>query len=291
MNVTLLTVGQTCGNKALQVMKSYGVNAGPSDLAVLLGSEVSNKFTLDNNRATSFWMLAPSLDNGTYLNKCNFDAVDIWGHAYHSYPLEHWGGLRPAFPPEVMRCLIDSGVATLTRTIGNVQVVEFGEYPQNIADSTAFEELEQLFPQAVVPKTVKRHYTFDRQELDSCNTSFRGRAYFEYEHKGKQYIRVEAHTKSHEYSNSYRLSNGRSSYAGKPCWIEVKPIEILYDPTGWGVARQVLVSGIPENSVEMFLGEVFWKEIQPSRNVEVSPPRTSPDHQSDVVCFNGRRIR
>jgi hypothetical protein len=275
-NVTLLTHEQICDDKALQVIKSYGKKVGMSDLAVLIGGAVSssNATTSDGQRSARVWS-ASSYDDG---GVC---AVNEDGDRNFSSPLRRDGGARPALPSSVASS-IGLSEAKPSRKISGVDVVEYGEYPQTIADENITRELEQAFSRNQLQKTGKT-YNFDSEKRDAYDKPFKAKENAEYQHKGKKYIRVEANP--YEYDNDHSvLSNGKNPKTGEVYWVEVQPIEWLRDPSGICVARQALFARVQfdrkkkydgnfENTdMARYLNQYFWKEMQPSRAVEAPAP-------------------
>jgi hypothetical protein len=166
-----------------------------------------------------------------------------------------------------------------SRKISGVDVVEYGEYPQTIAEETITRELEQAFSKNQLQKTGKT-YNFDSEKRDAYDKPFNAKEYAEYQHKGKKYIRVEA--KPYDYDNDHSvLSNGKKPQTGEVYWVEVQPIEWLRDPSGICVARQALFAGVQfdrkkkydgnfENTdMKKYLQNYFAKEMEAGRNVSV----------------------
>lgn len=75
IDITLLKEDQIWGDKALQVMKSYGTKVGMSDLAVLIGGAVSssNTTTSDGQRSAFVWSASSDGDGGVRAVDCNGD--------------------------------------------------------------------------------------------------------------------------------------------------------------------------------------------------------------------------
>jgi len=176
--------------------------------------------------------------------------------------------------PSSVASKIQPSEARLTRKIGDIQVVEYGEYPQTIAAEGVNRELEQSFLRGQLQTTGKK-YTFDGEKYDAYDKPFKAKEYAEYQHNGKRYIRVEAQPRD----GDSVLSTGRKPQAGEACWIEAQPIEWLKDPSGVLVARQALFSGVQfdrkksydgnfENTdMKQYLQNYFAKEMLASRNV------------------------
>jgi hypothetical protein len=273
--VTLLKEKQIWGDKALQVMKSYGTTVGMSDLAVLIGGALARVITTtsDGQRSSFVWSASSNADG-------NVRAVYSYGGRSWDDQRERYGGARPALPSSVASS-IGLSEAEPSKKISGVDVVEYGEYPQTIADENITRELEQAFSKNQLQKTGKT-YNFDSEKRNSYNP-FKPKEHAEYQHKGKKYICVEA--KPYDYNNDYdndqpALSNGKKPQTGEVYWIEVQPIEWLRDPGGICVARQALFAGVQfdrnrsydgkfeKTDMYRYLQEYFFKEMQPSRAVE-----------------------
>ena len=290
METTFLTEDQIWGDKALQVIKSYGTKTGMSDLAVVLGGIMgSSSKTSDNQRSGYLWS-ASSVDY-VYVRTVLLD-----GDRYYINPLKRLAGARPALPSSVASSIKPSE-ARLTRKIGDVQVVEFGEYPQTIASESVTRELEQAFSRGQLQTTGKK-YTFDGEALDAYDKPFKAKEYAEYQHSGKRYIRVEAKP----YDNDSVLSTGRKPQAGEACWIEVQPIEWLKDPSGVMVARQALFSGVQfdrnqrydgnfaNTDMKKYLANYFSKEMAAGRNIS-APAALGPSTAAVAARRDTQRQR
>jgi hypothetical protein len=263
--------GDAKGNGQLQVMKDYGRKVGMSDLAVLLGGAVSssNTTTSDGQRSAYVWS-ASSFGDG------DVRRVHDDGGRYYCYPHERLLGARPALPSSVASS-IRLSEAKPSRKISGVDVVEYGEYPQTIADESITRELEQAFSKNQLQKTGKI-YNFDSEKSKAFDKPFNAKEHAEYQHKGKKYIRVEAQPRD----DDSVLSTGHKPQAGEACWIEVQPIEWLKDPSGMMVARQALFAGVQfdrnkrydgkfENTdMYRYLNTHFAQEIIPSPSLEQS---------------------
>lgn len=278
IDITLLKEEQIWGDKALQIMKSYGTKTGMSDLAVLIGGAVSssNTTTSDGQRSAFVWS-ASSLGSG------HVRAVLYNGVRDYLYPSERFCGARPALPSSVTSS-IRLSEAKPSRKISGVDIVEYGEYPQTIAPEEVSEKLEKAFTTRKLQATGKR-YTFDGEEYDAYDTPFSAKEYVEYQHNGKRYIRVEAKP----YDDDSVLSNGHTPEAGEACWIEVQPIEWLRDPSGICVARQALFAGVQfdknseydgdfaKTDMKQYLDRFFTKEMAADRSVSVPPAAIGPN--------------
>lgn len=283
MDITFLTDrqiwGDDRGNGQLQVMKSYGTKVGMSDLAIVLGAPVStsNK-TSDNQRSGCVWSAS---SNGDDFVRC------VRGDGDRDYycPDERLVAARPALPSSVASSIKPSE-ARLTQKISGVDIVEYGEYPQTIADETVTRELKGLSEAQLKKMETGKTYTFDGEKRDAYDKPFSAKEHAEYQHKGKRYIRVEA--KPYGGDNSV-LSNGKKPQAGEACWIEVQPIEWLKDPSGIMVARQALFAGVQfdrkkkydgnfaNTDMKQYLQNYFAQEMVAGKNVSESQEAQPPE--------------
>jgi hypothetical protein len=292
MDETFLTEqqiwGDDQGNGQLQVMKSYGTKTGLSDLAIVLGGLMgSSSKTSDNQRTGDVW--SASSDGYGYVR-----TVAYGGVRFYWYPGKRLMGARPALPSSVTSKIqltsdmsaeaLAKGEARLTRKITGlggkeIQVVEYGEYPQTIAKPDAAKELNGLSTHELEKIKTGKKYTFDGEKYDgekydADDKPFKAKEVDEYQYKGENYIRVEAHPQVESF-----LSNGHRVEYGEKYWIEVKPIEWLVDPSGWWVARQALFSGVQfdrnqqyngdfdKTDMKQYLDKYFAKEMLAGRNV------------------------
>ncbi len=126
------------------------------------------------------------------------------------------------------------------------QAVEYGYFPQKRVFRSTNNILERQYKKGLLPKT-GNSYTSDK-------------TYFEYEYKGKRYIRMEVNLLE---GNYYNYKNG------SPIWIEVTPIVWLYDENiGKFISRDIIVGNFPyksfvdtEEQALAYLKSSFKKEI------------------------------
>jgi len=278
IDITLLKEEQIWGDKALQVMKSYGTKVGMSDLGILLGGAVSkgDNTTSEGQRSAYVWSASSDEDG-------DVRAVDYYGDRIYNSPSQRLCGARPALPSSVASS-IRLSEAKPSRKISGVDVVEYGEYPQTIADESITRELEQAFSKNQLQKTGKI-YNFDSEKRDAYDKPFNAKQHAEYQHKGKKYIRVEAKPYGEGYST---LSNGKTPQTDEVYWVEVQPIEWLRDPSGICVARQALFAGVQfdkkksydgnfeKTDMKQYLQNHFAKEMEAGRSV-AAPAALGPN--------------
>ncbi len=220
---------------------------------------------------------------GLFRRRGNVRAVSHHGDRDGDNPGKRYLGARPALPSSVASS-IRLSEAKPSQKISGVDVVEYGEYPQTIATEEVSEKLEKALTTRKLQATGKK-YTFDGEEYDAYDTPFSAKEYIEYQHNGKKYIRVEAKP----YDEDSVLSNGHTPEAGEACWIEVKPIEWLRDPSGICVARQALFAGVQfdknesydgdfaKTDMKQYMDRYFSKEMAADRSVNVPPAAIGPN--------------
>ena len=294
METTFLTDQQIWGDDQgkgqLQVMKAYGTKTGMSDLAIVLGGFMGRDTTSDDQKTGFVWS-ASSSGNG------DVRAVYDYGDRDSDNPDRRLCGARPALPSSVTSS-IRLSEAKPSRKISGVDIVEYGEYPQTIAPEEVSEKLEKALTTRKLQATGKK-YTFDGEEEDAYDTPFSAKEYVEYQHNGKRYIRVEAKP----YDEDSVLSNGHTPEAGEACWIEVKPIEWLRDPSGICVARQALFAGVQfdknksydgdfaKTDMKQYLQNHFAKEMQAGLAKTAAPDAPVVGPQTAAVADHRAKQR
>ena len=283
MEATFLKEGQIWGNSALEVMKSYGTKTGMSDLAIVLGGYMGSGETIDGQRTGWVWSASSSGDG-------DVRTVNNDGDRNNNEPGLRDGGARPALPSSVTSTIKLSEAKLPQKITGldgkEIDVVEYGEYPQTIAPIDVSTELEQARDAKKLQATGKK-YTFDGENYDSYDKPFTAKEYAEYQYKGENYIRVEAHPHGESF-----LSNGHKVQEGEICWIKAQPIKWMVEPKGskdegWWVARQALFSGVQFDSkqsydgvfentdIYRFTNRHFLKDMQVNRTVD-TPAAAEP---------------
>ena len=240
-DLTLLSEGQIWGNSnesQLEVIRKYGTKAAITDLCVLTGSYLcaDTAYNIKEDRSLTgrtswFWTRSDDGDNNVHL-------VDEYGLL---------GSYRRGARCCAVRPVLQS-FAILSLTFPNrvngyngTEEVEFGEYPQNAADSRMQNILEEEYNRRL--KKTGRSYTFDSTEYHAYDTGFKPVTYEEYEYQGKEYIRIKAN--SDFGGNKFKLSNGVEYRNGDYVWVEVSPVKWLIDDENKQlISKYGLVSGI-----------------------------------------------
>lgn len=237
----LLSEGQIWGNSSesqLEVMRKYGTKAAITDLCVLTGSYLCEDTDYNINEDSSlkgrtswFWTRSDDNDN-------DVRAVSKLGYSYNINRYKRSGAVRPALQSSVIFSQISSN---RVRGYNGTEEVEYGEYPQNAADSRMQNILESEYNRGM--NKTGRSYTFDSTEPDDYDTGFKPVTYEEYEYQGEEYIRIKAN--SYLSGNKFKLSNGVEYRDGDYVWVEVSPVKWLIDDrTGILISKKGLVSGI-----------------------------------------------
>ena len=237
-NLTLLSEGQIWGNSnesQLEVIRKYGTKAAITDLCVLTGSDLCKETIAEDRSLTGrfswFWTRSDDGDN----NVC---AVHIFGCMGSSYRY----GRRCAVRPVLQSSVIFSQISpNRVRGYNGTEEVEYGEYPQNAADSRMQNILESKYNRGM--NKTGRSYTFDSVRYDDFDTGFKPVTYEEYEYQRKGYIRIKANSVFR--GDKFMLSNGVEYRDGDYVWVEVSPVKWLIDDrTGILISKKGLVSGI-----------------------------------------------
>ncbi len=146
--------------------------------------------------------------------------------------------IRPVL--ELDSTLIDSVLSNSFYGEDDICHVLYGEYPQQAPIREVQEALEQVYQNGILDET-KHSYIFDDRRLDEGAFRFRPVFYKEYLYQDKKYIRLIAKP----YKMRCTLSNGESYFDGEPVWLEVSPVEWLYNEKSHSfVSKNGLLSGI-----------------------------------------------
>ena len=236
--LTLLSEGQIWGNSSeprLEVIRKYGIKSAITDLCVLTGSYLCED-TIDEDRSLTgrtSWFWTRSDDDDNDVRMVNENAIRSF-----IYRCKRSGAVRPALQSSVIFSQIFPN-----RVMGynGIEEVEYGEYPQNAADSRMQNILESEYNRGM--NKTGRSYTFDSVKYDDYDTGFKPVTYEEYEYQGKKYIRIKANSDFDGWK--FKLSNGVKYRDGDYVWVEVSPVKwLIDDKTGILISKKGLVSGI-----------------------------------------------
>lgn len=240
-DLTLLSEGQIWGNSnesQLEVIRKYGTKAAITDLCILTGSYLCEDtyYNIDEDKSLTgrtswFWTRSDDGDN-------KVRAVNKYGNSRIKYRYKRNGAVRPALQSSVIFSQISPN---RVRGYNETEEVEYGEYPQNAADSRMQNILEPEYNRGM--NKTGRSYTFDSVKHDDYDTGFKPVTYEEYEYQGKKYIRIKANFVFG--GKIVKLSNGVEYRDGDYVWVEVSPVKWLIDDrTGILISKKGLVSGI-----------------------------------------------
>lgn len=246
-DLTLLSEGQIWGNDSesqLEVIRKYGTKAAITDLCVLTGSYLceDTDYNIDEDKSLTgrtSWFWTRSDDGNNDVRTAEEDGIRHIKGRYKRH-----GAVRPALQSSVIFSQISPN---RVRGYNETEEVEYGEYPQNAADSRMQSILEaEYILKAEYNRGMNktgRSYTFDSVKYDDYNTGFKPVTYEEYEYQGKEYIRIKAN--SVFVGKRFLLSNGVKYRNGDYVWVEVSPVKWLIDDrTGILISKKGLVSGI-----------------------------------------------
>ena len=237
-DLTLLSEGQIWGNSSesqLEVIRKYGTKAIITDLCILTGSYIWKETIVEDLSSTvrTSWFWTRS-DDGSR------DVVVVFRRGYRSFCSRYarYGAVRPALQSSVIFSQI---FPNRVRGYNGIEEVEYGEYPQNAADSRMQNILESEYNRGM--NKTGRSYTFDSVRYDDYDTGFIPVTYEEYEYQGKKYIRIKANSDFD--GTKFKLSNGVKYRDGDYVWVEVSPVKwLIDDKTGILISKKGLVSGI-----------------------------------------------
>ena len=235
--LTLLSDGQIWGNSnepQLEVISKYGTNAAITDLCILTGGYLceNTKYNINEDRSLTgrigwFWTRSNDVS-----------AVDKEGNRCYSIRHARNGTVRPVLQSSVIFSQI---YQSRVRRYNGTEEVEFGEYPQNAADSRMQNILESEYNRGM--NKTGRSYTFDSVKYNDYNTGFKPVTYEEYEYQGNKYIRIKANSDFD--GGKFMLSNGACYRNGDYVWVEVAPVKwLIDDENNQLISKKGLVSGI-----------------------------------------------
>ena len=182
-DLTLLSEGQIWGiwgngsESQLEVIRKYGTKAAITDLCVLTGSHLceDTECNIDEDRTLTgrtswFWTRSDNGDNDVCVVSSN-------GYIYDRHRSNRNGVVRPVLQSSVIFSQIS---LNRVRGYNGTEEVEYGEYPQNAADSRMQNILESEYNRGM--NKTGRSYTFDSVKYDDYDTGFKPVTYEEYEY-------------------------------------------------------------------------------------------------------------
>ena len=144
-DLTLLSKVQIWGNSSesqLEVIRKYGTKAAITDLCILTGSYLCEDtyYNIDEDKSLTgrtswFWTRSDDGDN-------DVRAVYKNGDRFNKYRYDRTGAVRPALQSSAIFSQISPN---RVRGYNGTEEVEYGEYPQNAADSRMQNILESEY--------------------------------------------------------------------------------------------------------------------------------------------------
>ena len=261
MEVTLLNKDQVFGNEKIDIIKKYGSKACITDFSILLDGFVLNSYHVFNGYSlkdrTGMWLTKSSYDRD------NIYIVDHRGYRDIKNKLGRQCGGRPV--------LLWNNEFSFNNEICEVN---FGEYPQSVANESISLELSNLYEIDELRKTGKI-YTLDSSHNSNSNAKFMARDFVEYELNGHKYIRFIV---DNSYCQGNFLSDGKKIYPHNVYWINVEPITWIVDyKNNLAISKYILFSGIQYNCYDKdnnifadsciynYLNDIFLNDIVPSK--------------------------
>ena len=273
-NFSFLTKNQVTGPNRLKIFDKIGASAYITDFAILLGGYV--EASKDEGLFKGFyWTKDYPIPNGRAL------VVDCDGQFRFETARDNSVGLRPIFDySEIMNYILSNRYSR-----DDIDLVEYGEYPQKVAPFNLQEELElKLKYEDKSLKLTNKTYTITSGRLTEASPLILD----EYIYKnGKKYVRVKANTcyyDDDELLEKFILSDGNEYKNGDYVWVEVDSIKWIVDMNyKLAISKDILFAGIIFNLnnydgnfnntvAKKYLDTHFSKDIMPSKvRVETKP--------------------
>lgn len=270
LNFTLLTKEQIWGDKALEVIKQYGQQGALTDYTGLLGAAADGK-NPEGELICAAVTFSPVHDFHHYNEDVLLDNGMFSDRDTHLCGV----AVRPVLPPSETTKIIPSN-----EKIGKngIRIVEYGEYPQTLANEEISAKLEEQYQADTLARTGKEyHYgAFHGEELV-------GPSFTEYEFGGERYVRCSQTVFDFE----DRVLSSGEEVKDKPYWVQVNPVEWLVDPSGTWVSKKCLFAGVKSGlltiaffertDMKRYLDKFFAKDIEPSKKQPVSKGHVLPE--------------
>lgn len=274
-DMTLLEEKDFFGLKKSKIIEQYGTKAAITDFAILLGGFVSNNYYIDGgsslgDRTGYYWTKTDDGDNDARV-------VDNDGSSYFCNVRRRYGGIRPALPYSLISEINTNGVS-IDRA-NDIIEVEYGYYPQTAVSKKLQQELELIFNYNIMNKINKtgKSYTTDSVKYDQYDQKFKAQQHYEYEYKGKKYVRVTANS-CFDGAN-FTLSNGENYHDGDTVWVEVEPIKWIIDKKDKTIlSLKIILAGVQFNKdrnyhtkdfdktdIKQFMDKYLSQEINQNR--------------------------
>jgi len=228
LNLTFLEENQISGKNALKIFKVIGTKCKHSDFSILLGGHAD--FELNG------WWWTKTSDGDNDARAVNYDGCIV----FNVVPTRDVSA-RPASSYSKIASITSNKV----RGSDGLLRVEYGEYPQTIAEESLQKTLESQLP--TLKKTGKIYTT------DSAKTgAFVKEEYVEYEYSGKKYIRIIGDDRN----EGQTLSNGQKVKKGQAYWVSVEPIRWIVDEEAdIMITENILFAGVRFNDISNYQGD------------------------------------
>ena len=241
VELTLLSEEDVFGKNSLEVLKKYGRIAEITDLCILTGCmPICDTIYNRRNDGTTIDKLKGYWLSSAY-NVGKIYVVEFSGCAGYKDMTSLNHGVRPILKSSVIFSQVSS-----SRIDGynGTEEVEYGEYPQRVADSKMQDILMETYNINQLKKT-GRSYTFDSLQDSIEVTEFKPTIHEEYEYQGKKYILVKSAYLIYDENKNIKFSNGVKYKNNSFFWVEVLPVKWLIDDrTKTLISKNSLLSGI-----------------------------------------------
>lgn len=248
-NFRLAKISEVFGDNQLRLFKYFGVGAYPTECALFQGLDSEQKYY---KKFGPWWS-----DGVESSGKTTYIGDDEIAHG-------EWGlkfkGLRP---------MIDySKIKDNCRIIeedGDFLIVEFGEYPQNLAEDDVYSELKTFFEENKLTATGKEYHSYI---LDWGDFEPKELVHEEYQYEGKKYVCFISQFIYEDIDKKRRFLFDK--------WLEVSPIRWLVDKKNNVAIAECILGNLPfgydavydgnfnDTLISDYLDNCFDKEIIPS---------------------------
>ena len=214
-DIRLLKIDECFGENRLEIFKKRNIQAEVTDFALLLGAYCEKDEDDYLEKTASFFTMS---SKGHMIR-----VVNAYGVKSLDFPNNYIFGFRPVINTSVRELIDNSRLKKDNETI----VIQYGYYPQNVASASMQDDLNNNkgFDTLV---TYRVFYPENRVEemIDDLHV---------YYYKGKKFVKVVATYALPIYEAE--LSNGVKYKRGDSVWVEINPINWLYD-----LNKNILVS-------------------------------------------------
>lgn len=258
---TFLTKEQSYGPNRLEILNKYNKDCEITDLAILLGGKAYEGDFYNPYINWSWW-------TSTFYNATGIGITKEGELTTRLMEYKDYGG-RPA----ISYSLIKPKCTNKRINQFGILEVEFGYYPQQVANKKVSTKLEEAFLRNNINKTGNKYHLKPNHYLNrnTYQLSYEALSYDEYEYEGKRYIRFLSY--GNRLGKGY-LSNGQSACSNGILWLEVEPIKWLVDEkTNIALSEKIIFSGVPfhdmdylrsfeASDIKKFMDVFFSKDIQ-----------------------------